>query len=216
MNIGDGSAIDRPIGVISAVVSSDDRDGQILLGVRRGSSVAARHPGVVSTPTVRVPADLFQPLVADYLIPKDVEGIYPVSGEPLRIGRSGHVASAHAFLLESLLMRKLGLADGIASGEFTAVSHPRYLALAEVKDPLGTQESEWTAMLTYEVRIIAGVDAIPIETSSYKRLLWVDSIRLPVALERGDAMILDDTLNVFEVCAQGLCLRVAAELLGQV
>jgi hypothetical protein len=213
MRIGDGTASDRPVGVVSAIISAGDRPGQMLLGVRRVSAVATRHPGVISTPTVRLPADLFEFLIRGHAIPDGTVGMFPVSGPRVRLGRSGHVVNSDAYLLESLLTRKLGLADALGDGTFEALATPRYLSLVEVEDPLGTEEPEWTAMLSYDVRIVAGAGLIPVETGAYKRLLWIDAERLPLALDRRDAMLLDETLNVFEVCAHGLCLRVAAEML---
>ena len=212
MRAGDGSSAHRPIGVVSAVIVDETRE-RLLLGVRRPSALVTRHPGVLSTPTMRVPPGTFAELTAGCPDPAGVVGMHPVGGPALDVGLGGHIWSEHSFVLEALLARKLGLGDAISDGRFHAVAHRRFLSLDDVGDPLGTERSEWTAMLTYEVRVRTGDDAIPAMTSSYSRLVWVDPAKVPRALAHHDVLMLDETLNAVEVCIQGLCVRVAAELL---
>lgn len=210
---GDGSRPDRPVRVVSAVISDAARPDRVLLGVRR-AGYTRRHPGVLSTPTLRVPDDLFAHLVNGYAGADAVLGINAVPGESFRVGRGGHYASVHAFVLEALLTRKLGLGSALVAETFAASARPRFVSLDNVEDPLGTNESEWTAMLTYEVAVEAGVAAIPAQTESYSRLVWVDGGLVPAAVASRDAIMLDETLDVVEVCIHGLCIRVAASLLS--
>jgi len=214
MRTGDGGCADRPIGVISAVVMDESRPSHLLLGVRRPSPLAGRHPGVLSTPTLRLPDDLFSQLVAADSDLGPNPGIHPVSGTDLLVGRGGHVATIDGFALESLFARKLGLAGPLARGDFSAVARRRFLSFDDVSDPLGTGQNEWTAMLTYEIRVSIGVDTIPAETASYSRLVWVDAAKLPEAVAHRDALLLDETLDAAEVCVHGLCVRVASALLA--
>jgi hypothetical protein len=68
-------------------------------------------------------------------------------------------------------------------------------------------------MLTFEVRIQTGVEALPHGTASYSRFVWIDAAKLPQALAHHDALLLDETLDAIEVCVQGLCVRVAVQVL---
>src|SRR5262245_3872067 len=61
-----GSTPDNPVAVVSAVVVRGDRKEEILLGVRRETPLARRHPGVLSVPTVGVPMRLFDLLTEPY------------------------------------------------------------------------------------------------------------------------------------------------------
>lgn len=212
MRTGNGSSPRAPIGVLSAVVIDEARPDRLLLGVRRPSPLSPRHPGVLSTPTMRLSPDTFGALTGTCPTIPDAVGIHPVDGATLLIGRGGHTTTLASLVIEDLLIRKLGLAEAIVDGRWHARAYPRYLSLDEVGDPLGTQSCEWTAMLTYEVRVHCGVDAIPQATASYSRIVWVPAGKVPTALAHHDALLLDETLDAAEVCVQGLCVRVAAQM----
>ncbi len=213
MRSGEGHTAQRPIGTISAVVVDDHRPGKTLLGVRRPSALATRHPGVLSTPTMRIPDDMFGPLSDPYPDPLGVVGMVGISGPVMNVGHGGQIQSMGSFVLEALFTRKLGLGGAIGDGRFHALARPRFLSLDNVSDPLGTERTEWPAMITYEVRIRHGGEVLPAATDSYSRLVWVDSAKVPQALATRDALLLDETLNAAEVCVHGLCVRVAAEVL---
>jgi hypothetical protein len=212
MRTGDGAGPDTPIGVVSAVITDEARPGHILLGVRRASPLAPRHPGVLSTPTMRLSPDTFQPLTQAFPDTAGKVGLRAVAGPAVDIGRYALTTALGSLVLECLLMRKLGLAETLVDLRLHGCAHPRYLALDEVADPLGTGRSEWTAMLTYEVRLHGGAEAVPYSTGSYSRLVWVPAAKVPLALAHHDALLLDETLDAAEVCVQGLCVRVAAQL----
>lgn len=213
MIVGNGSGPQAPVGVVSAVISDEKQPGRLLLGVRRPSSDSPRFPGVLSTPTMRLPPDTFALLSAAYPDPRGVSGVTAIEGPSRDVGHGGHIESLEALVLEYLFVRKLVPADVLVDGRLQAVARARYLSLDEVADPLGTGVGEWTAMLTYEVRIREGADTLPYATASYSRLVWVDAATVPLALASHDALMLDETLDAAEVCIQGMCVRVAAQLL---
>jgi hypothetical protein len=214
MRTGDGASRNTPIGVVSAVINDEARPGFILLGVRRPSQLAPRHPGVLSTPTMRLSPDTFQPLTQAFPDAAGAIGLRAVSGPAVEIGRHGLTTALGSLVLEALLMRKLGLAEALVDLRLHGSAHPRYLSLDDVADPLGTEQSEWTAMLTYEVRLHRGVEAVPYSTGSYSRLVWVPAAKVSSALAHHDVLMLDETLDAAEVCVQGLCVRVAAQLVS--
>lgn len=214
MRCGDGDSSTTPVGVISTVLVDERRPGWTLLGVRRPSLLNARHPNVLSVPTMRLPPGLFELLTADVPDPAGTSGTVAIAAKAVPVGRGARAASDTAFVVESLLAGKLGVADALQRGALHGQIRPRFLSVEQVSDPLGTDRSEWTAMLTYEVRLDVGAAEIPAATGCYSRLLWVESARIPRALAQHDALFLDETLNAVEVCVQGLCVRVAAELLN--
>ncbi|MET0523059.1 MAG: hypothetical protein ABW156_14020 [Jiangellaceae bacterium] len=214
MITGDGGGPLTPVGVISAVIRDAQRPGLLLLGVRRPSALAPRFPGVLSTPTMRVSPDTFARLSAAYPDPRGVKGMTPLDGPLRAIGGHGYVESFESLLVEHLFLRKLMSSDALVDGRMHGVTRARCLSLDEVPDPLGTDENEWTAMLTFEVEIRAGADTLPGATASYSRLVWVEAAKVPQAMASHDALLLDETLNAAEVCIQGMCVRVAAHLVA--
>lgn len=219
-----GESVDDPMTVVSAVIlrrmagrgtlERGSPDCEVLLGVRRPSPLARRHPGVLSTPTTGVAPDLFEALVHPFAVPRRVPGVYSVDGAPLLVGHGGHIQTVDAFVLDGLLARKAGLSGALVQDRFEAVAAARFVALDEVKDPLGTAEAQWTLMITYEVHVVRGAGEFPPATESYSRLLWAPADRLPRAVAARDALLFDDSLDPFQVCIDGLCTRLAATLLS--
>jgi hypothetical protein len=203
----------NPVRVLSCVVFRDSKRNELLLGVRRRTATSARHPGVLSTPTIRLPAHFF-----DILTPSSGRWVTSLGTtvlprqKPFRVGVNSSLQHPEAFLVESLFARKLGLADALVAGRFEAVARAAASALDLVGDPLGTLAYEWTVMLTYEVIITRGSREIPPYSNSYSRIIWAPVDRLINAVSSKDALILDDTLDPFEVCIHGLCVRSAANL----
>lgn len=83
------------------------------------------------------------------------------------------------------------------------------VALDHVEDALGTGKAEWTTIITYSLTITEGADELPAQTESYSRIIWAEATLLGRALASRDALLLDESLNPFEVCIQGLCVRSA-------
>jgi hypothetical protein len=52
-------------------------------------------------------------------------------------------------------------------------------------------------------------------TESFSRLIWARGDLVARAMAAGDALIVDETLDPFEVCIGGLCIRSAIPLLEQ-
>jgi hypothetical protein len=216
MNTSDaeGATRENPVRVISAVIFRDDSKEEVLLGVRNPTTIAPRHPGVLSTPTLRIPSTMFAFLIPPADVRFDVDDSVSLDHlGNLQIGRGAHYEQPHAFMLEALLARKLGLSGALTNAEFCAIARPRLLSLDYVEDPLGSQVAEWTEMLTYELIILAGSDCFPAKTDAYTHLLWANIDRIPKAFYMRDALIVDDTLNPFEVCIHGLCIKSAVQLI---
>jgi hypothetical protein len=194
--------------VISALLYRDSSMSEVLVGVRRATPLVRRFPGVVSIPTMGLPADLLPVLAPDLDVDAMEIGVFPVAERTaIEVGRGGYLSNTSAYVLENLLARKLGLADALIGARFAGIAHLHAQSFDEVADPLGTNESRWTIMLNYSIVITEGHDQIDTRTNSYAPLIWTSPERLQSAIDAGDALLIDDTLNPFEVCIHGLCLR---------
>jgi hypothetical protein len=197
--------------VLSAMIFRSGAKEELLLGVRRPTPLVQRFPGVLSTPTMGIPPRLYQLLDPEQTVELGFQNV--VSAAIFTVGRGGYLGNEAAFALEHLMARKLELAEALTDNKFRGQAQLLMRSYDQVSDPLGTNETFWTRMLTYEVIIEEGSEQVPTATNSYSRLLWapVSSARRAI-LER-DALLLDDTLNPFEVCIHGLCLRSIVTLL---
>ena len=95
-----GATPDDPETVVSLVCFRDASRSQVLLGVRRPTPFAARHPAVLSTPTMAVPASVARELLP---VAGFTPGLRHFTGTPrFRVGHAGYVDNPHAFVLEHL------------------------------------------------------------------------------------------------------------------
>jgi hypothetical protein len=206
-----GATPDDPETVVSLLCFRDGSRAEVLLGVRRPTPFAPRHPGVLSTPTMTVPATVARQLLGDTPC---TPGLRHFSATPrFRVGQGGYVDDHHAFVLEHLLARKLGLAGALVSGAFVAEAWLQALAVDVVEDPLGTQVSVWTAMLSYCAVLGCDPSAVPAASASYSKLFWAPAALVGEAVRNKAPLLLDITLDPFEVCIHGLCVRSAASIL---
>jgi hypothetical protein len=198
----------EPVGVVSLALFSDQTMRRVLLGVRRPTPLVKRHPGVLSTPTLAVPVPVLLEMVGWSGLPTDAEPFRRLDiSNRLSIGTGMQAWHPAVFAIEHLLARKLGVGDALAAGQFTAEAMPYAYSIDKVSDSLATELSEWTAMLTYIVVLRSGIDSLPNGTGSYTRLVWADVAKAQAAITKRDALIVDMTLNPFEVCVQGLCMN---------
>jgi hypothetical protein len=164
--------------------------------------------------TMRVPSVLFAEILGGHDHQLVAPGHVTVSNlPPLLLGSDCSSSSPVAYALEALLARKLEIGHVLSLGEFSASAALTVLALEEVNDPQGEGAPEWTAMASFNVQVSAGLDAVPDQTGAYSKLTWVAAAKLGLAFRSHDALILDDTLNPFEVCISGLCVRSAVVML---
>lgn len=207
--LDEGRSPQVPVRGISAVVFRNADCRQILLGVRRPTPANGRHPGVLSTPTIRLPVALYRAMLE-----AGSDGCEGPEHRNLPIGHGLHHLHPAIVLIEFLLSRKLELGAQLTAGRFQATAALSSTQLDEVPDPLGTQQSEWTELTTFAVTVTDGADLIPRETGAFSRVLWADTDRVVQAFAHHDALVVDDSLDPFEVCIDGLCVRSAVLLLG--
>ena len=203
--------------VLSLLLNTAGDPDRYLFGVRRHARTSRRHPGVVSTPTMRLPAE-FLPIVGTAIDTSRIEGSRYQSidqeGEvSAPIGVEKSLGYPLAFVVESLLARKLELSDQLVSGTLSGSCRRLLVASAVVHDEQGGDIPEMTTMLTAHVTIDSEI-WLPAQTKSYSRFIWSGLEQVGVAVEANDALIIDDTLDPFEVCVDGLCLASAVHYFG--
>jgi hypothetical protein len=204
-----------PAFVVSLLLSDSASHDDVVLGVRRRTIQAPRHPGVVSTPTQRIPRPLFDACVGAWPPPTGPRPtIVPVeAGAPYPIGAPCTSELAVSYVVESLLARKLEMAAPLAAGLVRGTAAPVALASAIVPDRQGQGPPEPTVMLT--IRVLAGgvTRHLPPATVFYSQLLLCDATRFTEAVRRRDALAVHDSLDPFEVCIGGLCVVSASAVL---
>jgi hypothetical protein len=206
----DNTETEELIYTMSCNIYRDPSMTRILLGVRRGTPASRRHPGVLSTPTMRLPRSLFESVAGPYSVANCENGIVvELENQRSIVTGPDSFQYSEAFLVESLMARKLGLADSLMMGLIRAHIQTVIITVDDVPDPLGTGISERTLMISYSVILSRGADQIPRATSSYSRLIWAETKLLGKALKSKDALIVDESLDPFEVCIDGLCVRSA-------
>jgi hypothetical protein len=185
--------------VVSLLIERVDQPSRLLMGVR-DPRVNVRHPGVLSTVTQRTPA-----LLSDALI--------DASPGEQKIGSGIGPRGLLSYVAESVLSRKLDASHLLEAGNLAgSVTFARRM-VDVVDDPLGTQISESTSMVTLRVCIDRGADKIPSSSTSYLRLDWVDKKDLGLAFRTHDALLLIPDADPFLVCIHGLCVKSAVAAL---
>ncbi len=202
---------------ISLIVSTPDRPGELLIGIRTPTATSKRHPNVLSTPTMRIPRSMLGGALEEQLdenppLPKIGEIAELPPSEPVAFGGAQTLASGISYFVESVFARKLGAADLLVNGLLHGQAHVTALAMDLVPD-VATEKDELTLMLTVGTKLEAGASLIPEATPSYSRLLWVPFVKLSDAVDSIDALRVDSELDLM-VCIHGLCVRSAAQILA--
>ncbi|RLP98300.1 hypothetical protein EAD98_04745 [Micromonospora sp. CV4] len=182
----------------------------VLVGVR-STEGNARHPGVVSVPTMRVPlrwATQQSGGVAD----GETRQLKASKGT---FGRPGSSSTEVGYALEALLTKKIVDGTLLDKGDVHGRCAFRLAMRGQVDDPTGTEdEIEDTLMLTILAICDSGVDALRSQSHSYSQLEWVRSSDLLKAWRQRDGQLLFPESNPLEVCIRGLCIESAVRLLG--
>jgi hypothetical protein len=206
-----------PAFVLSLLLSDADSLDEVVVGVRRPTAQSDRHPGVLSTPTQRLPAALFAACQPHWPAPGPQEPVVEPVDDPgvTPLGGPGTSAAPLGFAVETLLCRKLGLTEPLASGRLRGTAAAVAVAAGQVEDPKGPGEAEATVMLTVRA-ILAGLRAcLPDGTPFLDPVLFAPAEAFVRAVQQNDALLVEPTLDPFEICIGGLCVTSGALVLGR-
>jgi hypothetical protein len=193
------------------ITATNNGKKKVLVAVRRRAT-NERHPGVISLPTMRIPSE-FAAILAEQAA-LDSESQFPVyvPAEPVPVGHTGRKPPV-VFLAESLLCRKLGVADLLEYGRLTGRCSLRLVTQRDVEDPNGTSITEPTRMFTVVVDLDGEDISFPVETASYSEIHWVEPDLLVASWYARDGQMLLPDANPFEICIRGLCVQSGVELI---
>lgn len=207
------------------IFRESDAGVELLTGVRR-EDVNPTHPGVVSTPTKRLPRKIAESLFAgkeqnlqesDAFRLDSIDPTHPVVAARFQ-GNSEDIpdnSSALPFLTANLLACKLDSADALESSNkdnpFGSVSLQSMIAGFS-----NATADEKTGKALFEPLIVFGAvamlnrpDAIPAATSSYRNISWVPVADFVEGVDQKNAPLLIEGLtpeDEISVCVRGLCL----------
>jgi hypothetical protein len=182
-------------------------DSQLLV-VIRDKETNITHPNVISVPTQRIPLNLFEAIVDTATKEKEEDSLtyyhYSFSDSSLA---NGHDPIIYA--VESILSRKLGLAEALEKNEFTFTSCLRVKKVGKSYHPnlpIDQGQIEFIQMLNLVVFIKNGQELIPEKTSSYSHILWTGAQSFLSTVREANPLLLDDDLDPLDYCIHGLCI----------
>jgi len=200
------------VNVLSLLIYRDSSRESVLLGVRRPSATSARHPDVLSTPTMRIPAELMAALLAaepgDDFVAEPPHFARLSAAPRWSIGVPYSLASPHGFAAEALICRKLGLTAALVAGELRGSLEQSALAYDLIHDDYDGYEQ--TLMLTMSAVLEGPPPELPGETPAYSKLGWAGTEHIDRAVRTKDTTLLFPDVSPVEVCIHGLCVRSAA------
>ncbi len=191
--------------------SSVTEDTQVLVTVRDPLNNRT-HPGVVSVPTIRLPAALAVELrqgqhVSNRFGSTELfEGVTTNSWDA-----DGH--SPIIFAVKTILCQKLGVADALESGGVlfnagVAASSAGWSYYDDQPSPSG----EFIRMTTLIVSITRGVSMFTPQTSSYSSVTWCKVGKFLRAARARDVSTLG--YDPVSTCVHGLCIASAHDVLA--
>lgn len=185
-----------------------------LLAVVRWPDTNPTHPNVVSVPTHRVTAGLWEELRAtaspagrtpDAVLysARDVSNLRANSHNPV------------ALAVDLILAKKLGLGDALVKGIFSYRAGVRLttsgVVAYETPNPYGPRER--IRMLGIRVVVTAGAELLPLSTASYSPILWVGVGEFLRSVDTKDPSDLGPEFDPFEHCIHGLCIASSSGIL---
>jgi hypothetical protein len=181
-----------------------------VLVVARHPDTNHTHPDVVSVPTQRLPGALLADVVAS------ARSLGPGVDGATTLYAGGVVDSAEnsghhpvIFATESLLARKLGLADALERGTFRFRAALRaVVAGTAVYDNFdGPDVYEPIDMLNVVVALPRAV--VPVHVPSYRLAAWATVGSFVAGVDARDPSLIAPQLDPIQLCVHGVCLSAA-------
>lgn len=194
-----------------------DRTSKVLVVVRDEVSNPT-HPNVVSVPTQRLPAPLYEAIVAGTEIVGDDQtgSVRYYAKKAVDDARAnGHDSLVYA--VEALAARKLGLADALERGKVRLRSSlcSRVDGVAVYEAAEGPPDYERISMLNVVVQVDGGTLELPLRTDSYSLMAWSNVSSFLAGVQSRDASVISPTFDPIELCVHGVCLTAASASLSR-
>lgn len=184
-------------------------DTRVRIGVRRAGSNLT-HPDIVSVPTQRIPLSLAQEILGARTTAAEPEGLVKLTTR-WSSNRSANGHNPVVYAVESLLSRKLGVAEYLESDRLIFEATPaicildwaRYPNLIDATDA-PYPDQELLRMINIRVHITEGADLFPALTESYDHSKWVTVHEYNAMMDGKDVSRVG--LDGFKFCVDGLCV----------
>lgn len=188
---------------------------RVRIGVRRAERNLT-HPDIVSVPTQRIPQSLANNLLGIETSVDEKRSIaLPACWIPNGIA-SGHRSVVYA--VESLMSRKLGVAEYLESERLKFVATPAICILDWANypnlidaDDAPYPSKELLRMINIRVHLTEGTDLFPTDTESYHQSRWVTAREYSAMMDGKDVSLVG--LDGFKFCVDGLCVASTKEII---
>src|SRR5262245_33282140 len=197
---------------IEGAAASPDGD-RILLAVR-DPATNATHPNVISVPTQRIPAVLFEAILQD----GRAAARWETTTFYEREDRSPHLERGHdplTYAVRSILAGKLGAADALETGRlrFTARLAAMMTGRSVYPAGAGRTRSESIRLANAVVTVGEGAGQFPERTVAYSSIRWADARRFLETARQKNPLLLG--MDPVAYCIHGLCIATAYNLLAR-
>ncbi len=186
-------------------------DSKVLI-VARSEAGNRTHPNVVSVPTQRIPQAMSDAIVAT----ADRVGADPTSAITYfrDTGSDSTVHNDHHPLVsavESLMSRKLGLADALEREElsFRAALRAQVEGAALYENLSDSSVYERVSMLNAIVILREDQATLPMRTGSYSVMAWTSVESFLAGVDRSDPTLIGPEFDPLTFCVHGVCLQAA-------
>jgi hypothetical protein len=188
-----------------------DEETKVLLAVRNPNTNST-HPNVISVPTQRIPQSMLENLISSTPVHhQDQQSGTMILGGDIFDANTTNGSNALIFGVESLLSRKLGLADYLENNKVRFVVRLAGVVTGVVTHP---DHSENTSMINAVVIITEGAQFFPTSSASYSHIIWTNvSTFFKTAAEK-NSLLLSSDLSPFEYCIHGLCIMSAYNVIA--
>lgn len=194
------------------------RPNSKILVVARSAEANRTHPHVVSTPTQRIPQAMNEAIIDSSEAVGTTSGITYFRGPSAdSVVHNDHHPLVSA--VESLMSRKLGLADALERGKirFRTTLRTQVRGAALYDNLADSDLYECVSMINVIVSLEDDENELPLNTSSYSVMAWTSVASFLEGVDRSDPTLIGPEFDPLTFCVHGVCLQAAqASLLNLV
>ena len=187
-------------------------EDSLVLVVVRDPDTNATHPNVVSTPTQRIPINLFSELNTIYRSnDKNQQKLISSDQESQNFTHNPIV-----YAVDALMSKKLGASELLESESMLYNAEIKL-----IKDGISYHKVEnqidlvphYISMVNILVQIQEGASGIPSRTASYRYLIWTRVEDFLRSFKEKDPILISKELDPFKYCLHGMCISTSTNVL---